>query len=205
MSERTFRAVVAAVLVGALALASVVTFVVLQPASPSPRPSATPTARPTPTVPSAPTPTPRLVFAEVAVSAVGGIPRGGASGTTLVLRFVESSEGAISGAAGSFTLTITDHAGSGTTVGFTGIPSLDAPVSLGATAELVAANVLKISIVASNTQFIEQITVTGLGIRASPEAALGSITATLGAFSGSMAGGVANDVLPSPGTVVAGQ
>ena len=46
---------------------------------------------------------------------------------------------------------------------------------------------------------------TGLGISASPEAALGSINATLGAFTGSLAGGVANVVLPSPGSVVAGQ
>jgi len=64
---------------------------------------------------------------------------------------------------------------------------------------------LKVSIVASDRFNIEPITVTGLGIRASSEAALGSINATLGAFSGSLAGGTANVVLPSPGTVVAGQ
>ena len=209
MSAGTFRAVVAAVLVGALALASVVAFAVLQPPSPSPTPGATPTARPAPTAPSTPaptpTPTPQLVFGEVGVTAVGSVPRGGASGTTLVLRFTEPSVDAIPDAAGSFTVTLTDHAGVGTTLAFTGTPSLDAPGSLGASAVLVAPNVLKVSIVASDLFNIEPITVTGLGISASPEAALGSINATLGAFSGSLAGGTANVVLPSPGTVVAGQ
>lgn len=209
MSEGTFRAVVAAVLVGALALTSVVAFAVLQPPSPSPAPGATPTVRPAPTAPPTPaptpTPTPQLVFGEVGVTAVGSVPRGGASGTTLVLRFTEPSVDAIPDAAGSFTVTLTDHAGVGTTLVFTGTPSLDAPGSLGASAELVASNVLKVSIVASDRVNIEPITVTGLGISASPEAALGSINATLGAFSGSLAGGMANVVLPSPGTVVAGQ
>ena len=145
------------------------------------------------------------MFGEVGVTAVGSVPRGGASGTTLVLRFTEPSVDAIPDAAGSFTVTLTDHAGAGTTLDFTGTPSLDAPGSLGASAVLVASNVLKVSIVASDRFSIEPITVTGLGIRASPEATLGSINATLGAFSGSLAGGVANVVLPSPGTVVAGQ
>lgn len=204
MSERTFRAVVAAVLVGALVLTSVVAFAVLQP-SPSPAPSSTPTARLAPTAPPTPTPTPKLVFGEVGVTAVGSVPRSGASGTTLVLRFTEPSVDAILNAAGSFTVTLTDQAGVGTTLIFTGTPSLAAPGSLGASAELVAPNVLKVSIAASDLVNIEPITVTGLGISASPEAALGSINATLGAFSGSLAGGVANTVLPPPGTVVAGQ
>lgn len=92
MSEGTFRAVVAAVLVAALALAATVAFAVLQPPSPSPAPGTTPTARPTATAPPTPaptpTPTPQLVFAETDVIAVGSVPRAGASGTTLVLRFV---------------------------------------------------------------------------------------------------------------------
>ena len=146
MSERTFRAVVAAVLVGALALAAVVAFAVLKPPSPSPAPSATPTASPTPTArptpAPTPTPTPQLVFEEVGVTAVGSVPRGGASGTTLVLRFVESSVDAIPDAAGSFTVTLTDHAGGGAALAFTGVPSLDAPGSLGVSAELTAGNVL---------------------------------------------------------------
>ena len=208
MSERTFRAVVAAVLVGALALAAVVAFAALQPPAPSPAPGATPTARPTPTTPptTAPTPTPppQVVFGEVGLTAVGAVPRGGASGTTLVLRFVESSVDAIPNAAGSFTVTLVDSAGVGTTLALTGTPSIDAPGSLGVGADLVAGNVLRISIVASDTINVEPITVTGLGIGASPEAALGAIGAIMGDFSGAFAGGVANAALPSPGTVVAG-
>ena len=62
---------------------------------------------------------------------------------------------------------------------------------------------LRISIVASDLFNIEPITVTGLGIGASPEAALGPIAAVVGDFTGAFAGGVANETLPSPGTVVA--
>ena len=209
MSERTFRAVVAAVLVGALALAAVVAFAVLQPPSPSPPPSAIPTPRPTPTAPPTPaptpTPTPQLVFGEVGITAVGNVPRGGASGTTLVLRFTESSVDAIPNIAGSFTVTLSDLAGVGTTLAFTGSPSIDAPGSLGVSAELVAGNVLRISIVASDTLNIEQITVTGLGVGASGDAVVGPIMAIVDDFTGAFAAGVANETLPSPGTVVAGQ
>jgi hypothetical protein len=189
MSERTFRAVVAAVLVGALVLAVVVAFAVLQPPAPSSSPTATPTAQPTPTAPPTPaptpTPTPQLVFGEVDVTAVGSVPRGGSSGTNLVLRFVESSVDAIPDAEGSFTVTLTDAGGAGgTLVVYTGTPVVDAPGSLGASAEIVGPGVLRIG--------------------AAAEAALGPIGATLGDFGGSLAGGVANVVLPSPGTVVAG-
>ncbi len=204
MSERTFRAVVAAVLVGALALAAVVAFAVLQPPASSPVPGATLAAHPTPIPTPAPTPTPGLVFGDVGLTPVGNVPRGGASGMTLVLRFVEPSVDAIPGAAGSLTLTIRDASGSGGTLAFAGTPSVDAPASLGASARLVAANVLEVSIVASNRSYIDRITVTRLGIRATAGAALGPIGATLGDFTGSLAGGVANVALSSPGTVVAG-
>ncbi len=208
MTERTFRAVVAAVLVGALALAVVVAFAALQSPSPSPGPSATATAHPTPTQPPTPgptpTPTPQLAFAEMNVTPVGSVPRGGASGTTLVLGFVESSVDAIPDAAGSFTVTLADSAGVGATLAFTGTPAIDAPGSLGATAELVAANVLRISIVASDTFNVEPITVTGLGIGASGDAAVGPMTAELGDFTGSLVAGVADEGLASPGTVVEG-
>lgn len=206
MSERTFRAVVAAVLVGALALAAVVAFAVLLP-PPGPVPTTAPTVRPTPTpvetAAPTPTPTPKLVFEEVGVTAVGSVPRGGASGATLQLRFTESSVDAIPDAAGSFTVTLADSAGVGTRLQFAGTPSIDAPGSLGVSAELVAGNVLRISIVASDIFNIEPITVTGLRIGASPEAALGPITAVMGDFTGAFAAGVANETLPSPGTVVA--
>jgi hypothetical protein len=204
VSERTFRAVVAAVLIGALALAAVVVIAVLQPPSSSPGPSATPTAGPPATQPPTPGPTPtaQLAFAEVDVTPVGSVPRGGASGTTLVLRFVESSIDAIPNAEGSFTVTLRDSAGAGTTLAFTGTAAIDAPGSLGATAELVAANVLRISIVASDTFNVEPIAITGLGIGASGDAALGSIDARLGDFTGALAAGVATEDAPSPGTVV---
>jgi len=206
MSERTFRAVVAAVLVGALALAAAVAFAVLQPPSTSPAPGATATARPIATAPPTPaptpTPTPQLAFAEVGVTPVGGVPRGGTSGTTLVLRFVEPSVDAIPNAEGSFTVTLRDSTGVGTTLAFRGTPAIDAPGSLGATAELVAANVLRISIVASDTFNVEPIAITGLGIGASGDAALGPIGARLGDFTGALAAGIAGDNVPSPGTVV---
>ena len=208
MSERTFRAVVAAVLVGALALAVVVAFAALQPPAPGPSPGATATARPTPTTPPTPaptpTPTPQLVFAEMNVTPVGSVPRGGASETTLVLRFVESSVDAIPDAAGSFTVTLVDSAGEGTTLAFTGTPTIDAPGSLGVTVELVAANVLRIGIIAADTFNVEPITVSGLGIGASGDAAVGPIGAGLGDFTGALAAGVGNAGLASPGTVVEG-
>jgi hypothetical protein len=208
VSEKTFRAVVAAVLVGALAIVAVVAFRLLQPPSPSPAPAATPTARPTltapPTLAPTPTPTPQLVFGDLGVTAVGSVPRGGSSGDILVLRFTESSVDAIPDAAGSFTVTLADSAGVGTTLAFAGTPSIDAPGSLGVSADLVASNVLRISIVASDIVNIEPITVTGLGIGASRDAAIGPITAVVGDFTGAFAAGVANETLPSPGTVVAG-
>jgi hypothetical protein len=207
MSDSTFRAVVAAVLVGALVLAAVVAFAVLRPPAPSPAPTATPTARPTPTPPPTPaptpTPTPQLVFGEVGVTAVGSVPRDGASGATLVLRFPESSIDAIKDAEGSFTVTLADAGGAGGTLAFTGAPALDAPGSLGAVAEIVGPGVLRISIVGADQLNVEPITVTGLGIGATAEAALGPISAVLGDFSGSLAGGVADPDLSSPGTVVA--
>ena len=206
MSERTFRAVIAAVLVGALALAAVVVFVSLSSPSPSPAPTAarTATLRPTPVATPTPTPTPGPVFGSVAVDPVGSIPRGSSSDSTLVLRFVELSADAIPNAPGSLTLTLADVANTGTTLAFVGTPVLDAPDSLGASAKLVAGNVLQISIRGADSRNIEPITVTGLGIRATPGAALGPITATLGDFTGSLVGGVANAVLLSPGTVTAG-
>ena len=138
------------------------------------------------------------------VTGVGSVPRGGASAAALVLRFTESAIDAIPSAAGSFTVTFTDSAGAGTTLELTGTPTIDAPDSLGVTAELGAPNVLRISIVGADRFNIEPITVTGLGISAASDAALGPISAVVGAFSGSLAGGVANPVLPSPGMVVAG-
>ncbi len=99
-------------------------------------------------------------------------------------------------------MALTDSAGSGTTVSFVGTPSTaKSPGSLGASAT-VSGNVLTVSILDSDTLNIEPVIVTGLGIAASSTAALGSIGATMGAFTGSLAGGATEDVLVSPGSVV---
>jgi hypothetical protein len=139
----------------------------------------------------------------VSVTAVGNVPRGGSSGTTLALRFVESTVDAIADGAGSFTVTVADSAGAGTTLAFTGTPTIDAPGSLGAGVELVAANVLRISIVAADIFNIEPITIEGLGIAATESAALGPIGAELGDFTGALSAGVGDASGPSPGSVVA--
>ena len=202
MSERTFRAVVAAVLIGALVLAIVVAFALLQP--PAPRPGPSTTMSPTPTSMATPTPTPGVVFDTVAVSPVGSIPRGGGSATSFALHVVESKIDAIAAAPGSFTLTVADSSGAGTTLAFTGTPSVVAPGWMGVKAEVVAGNTLRISVAMSDLTLLEQFWVSGLGIHAAPGAALGPIKATLGDFTGSLVGGVANAVLLSPGTVVTG-
>ena len=205
MSERAFRAVVASVLVGALALAVIVASTIFLLRSPGPSPSAS-VANSTalgPTGTPAPTPIPVPVFAATDVIGVGQIPRGGASSKTLVLHFLESSLDAIPNAAGSFQVTLTDHAGDGTTVAFVGTPSVAAPGSLGATARLVAANVLLVSIAGSDTRNVEPISISGLGVSASATAAIGSVNAAVADFTGSLASGIASTVVASPGTVTA--
>lgn len=205
MSERTFRAVVASVLVGALALAVIVATVVFLPRSPepSPRASVVTSAAPGPTRTLAPTRIPGPVFVAPDVVSVGLISRGASSDKTLVLQFVESSVDAIPDAAGSFQVTLADHAGDGSTVAFVGTPSVGAPGSLGATATLIAPNVLVVSIVASDIFNVEPITISGLGISASSTAGIGSVNAELDDFTGSLATGAARNVLASPGSVIA--
>lgn len=205
MSERTFRAVVASVLLGALALAVVVS-VALLPRSTEPLPSPSTTTRPftTPIPSSAPTPTAGPVFTAPGVVSVGLISRGTSSGRTLVLQFLEPSIDAIPNAPGSFRVTLTDQAGNGSTVSFVGEPLVSAPGSLGATAILEAPNVLMISIEASDTINVEPITISGLGIQAASAAAVGPVHAGLDSFTGSLASGATSNVVASPGTVIAG-
>jgi hypothetical protein len=138
------------------------------------------------------------------VVGVGDVARGTSSDKTLVLRFLESRIDAIPAALGSFTVTLADHAGDGSTVAFVGTPSVDAPGSLGATASLTGPNVLMINIVASDNLNVEQITITGLGMKVASTAAIGATTLELGGFAGSLASGAASNVLASPGSVVAG-
>ena len=159
----------------------------------------TPTPRPT----SQPTPTPTPpAFASVTVSGVGTIPRGGSSAATLTLSFNEASAAAIGRGPGSFQVTLSDQTGSASTLSFVGTPSTaKSPGSLGASATVFGA-VLAVRILDSDQVNIEPIIVTGIGISVSSTAALGSIKATMGGFTGSLSGGATNDVLASPGSVV---
>jgi len=211
MSERTFRTVVAAVLVGALLLAVAVAGAVVLRQSPGASASASvptyasfaPSRTPAPTGAPAPTGTPGPVFTVPRVTGVGRIPRGGSTGPTLVLQFLELRPDAIPNAAGSFRVTLTDNAGHGTTVAFTGTPAVVGPDSLGATARLINANVLQVSITGSDPYHVELMTIRGLGISAASSAVLGPVHAELGDCTGSLARGAATNVLASPGTVVA--
>jgi len=203
MDERTFRAVVASVLVGAFALAVIVAVAVLLPRSPVPTPNAAVTTSlpPLPTPSIAPT---RILGPELRASVigVGQIPRGGASGNTLVLQFLEVGVDAIPSAAGSFRVTLTDGAGSGSTVAFVGTPSVQAPGSLGATVARLGPNALLVSILGADPNNVELLSIRGLGIGASATAALGALRIHLDRFSGSLVTGAESSSLP-PGTVVA--
>jgi hypothetical protein len=155
------------------------------------------TSRPTPQPTAAPP-----AFVSVTVTGVGTIQRGGSSGDTLALSFNEAGVAAIARGPGSFQVTLSDNAGFDSTVSFLGTPSTaKSPGSLGASAT-VSGNVLTVRILDSDTVNIEPIIVTGVGIAASSTAALGSIEATMGGFTGSLAGGATNDVLVSPGSVL---
>ncbi len=213
MSERTFRAVVASVLVGAFALAVVVAFAVVLRQSPAPTPSA---STPSASTPSAsietslsPQPTPSIAQTRIpgpvlraSVIGVGQIPRGGASGNALVLQFLEVGADAIPPAAGSFRVTLTDGAGDASTVGFVGTPSVEAPGSLGASVARLGPNALLVSIRGADPNHVELLSIQGLGISASATAALGAVRIDLEQFSGSLAMGAEGGSL-SPATVVA--
>jgi len=201
MSERTFRAVVALVLVGALALAIVVaTATLYRPTPPSPEPSASPPATREPNPTASPFGGP--VFRAPSVVSVGLVQRGADSGATLQFEFLETQPNAIPNAPGSFRVVLTDASGDGSTVAFTGTPTVVAPGSFGATATLHSPNILLIEIVAADTFNVEAMTISGLGITVAPDAAAGPIVAQAAAFGGALAGGLADDRLASPGTVV---
>lgn len=204
MSERTFRAVVASVLVGALVLA-VVAVVAFLPRSatlePTPTPSgppATSVAPPTATVaPSTPT-----EWGRAHLVGVGDIQQGEESASVFVLELDELGVDAIPDAPGSFRMTLVDASGAPAAAGFVGSASVDAPGSLGVTTRLISQDVLEVSIVASDRYNVEPITVSGLRIQVAPTAALGPIQLRIGAFTGSLAGGLAGGGLPPIATVV---
>ena len=201
-----FRGVVASVLVGALVLAVIIAATVLAPPLREPSRTASTTTSPavSPSASLAPTPSAGPVLVAPGVVSVGLIARGASSAPTLVLQFLEARPDAIPAAPGSFVVTLTDHAGDSSTVAFLGTPSVIAPGSLRATATLIGPNVLMVSIVASDTYNVELITINGLGIKASPTAAIGPINAVLGDFSGSLVTGTEQNTLASPGSVIAG-
>jgi hypothetical protein len=156
-----------------------------------------------------PQPTPSIAPTRVSgpafrasVIGVGQISRGGSSGNLLVLQFLEVGVDAIPSTVGSFRVTLTDDAGDGSTVGFVGTPSVQAPGSLGATVASLAPSVLLVSIRGADPNNVELLSIRGLGISASATAALGALRIHLDQFSGSLVAGAEGSSL-SPGTVVA--
>jgi hypothetical protein len=97
---------------------------------------------------------------------------------------------------------LADSAGNASTVAFKGTPKVVAPGSFGATVTLASPNTLLIDIVAADTFNVEAMTISGLGITVSADAATGPLSATAEAFSGSLGGGLADDQLASPGSVI---
>jgi hypothetical protein len=203
MSERMFRAVVAAVLIGALALATVVAVATLyKPTLPAPSPSPVPTRTPSPAPSPTATPFSGPAFRTPDVVSVGLVARGASSDETLVLAFVESRPDAVPNAPGSFVVRLADRAGDPSGVAFTGTPQVVGPGSLGVTVTLAEPNVLRVDIVAADTFNVEALTSTGLGTSAGERAAVGPLTAEAGDFAGSLQGGFPSTTLPSPGSVV---
>ena len=126
-------------------------------------------------------------FASTAVTSVGTIPLGGTSSTAATFTFTENAAGSFPSGGGTLIVTLTDSAG-GSTVHFTGTPTLTAPGSLGASITVDSSgNFFTINASASDTSNVEQITVGGLKISADTGAALGAINANL---TGSLAGDV---------------
>ena len=205
MSETTFRAVVASVMVGFLALAIIV-FIGLVPRStePSPSGSVANTAVPSRAPSVSPTRNPGPAFAAPNVVGVGTVPRGTTSTRTVELRFVEPIADAIAPGAGSFTVTLADSAGDGSAAGFVGTPAVDAPGSLGATVKLLRPNVLVVSIADSDPLNVESMTISGLAVQAYSAAATGSIDVAFGVFTGSLVQGVAGETVVSIGSISAG-
>jgi hypothetical protein len=144
-------------------------------------------------------------FAATTVGSAGNVPVGGTSANNVSFTFTEQAINSIAtNASGSFTVTICDNAGvtveatpnlspvctAPGRVTFSGTPSVVGSTgSLGASASLIAPNVLQVSIGGSDTANIESIFISGLKITASSTAAAGAISATMGAFAGSLAAG----------------
>jgi hypothetical protein len=153
--------------------------------------------------PEPPTPTrPPVAFAAAEVTSVGDIEPGTESELGLIIQFAEAAPAAISRGTGVLQVTLTDHAGLSDSLQFIGLPVVEGPGSLGATAILNGRNMMTVSIVDSDPLNFEPLRISGLGIRASSTAAIGAINAVVGGCAGSLAGCTLKNVLPSPGNIV---
>jgi hypothetical protein len=143
-------------------------------------------------------------FGAVSVTSVGNVPRGGTSTNAATFTFSEETAGCISnfgggtpntttfavlGASATFSVQIAQFGGGGPgNVTLTGTPVVTAPGIMGATASLTAptADTLLVKITGSDPINKQQITITGLKIKAKAGAALGAITATLSDVTGTV-------------------
>jgi hypothetical protein len=120
-------------------------------------------------------------LATTSVTSVGTFGRGTTSTGTATFTFTETAVNSFANAidATALTVTIMPKAPVTGTVAFVGTPVVTAPGSLGASATVVD-NVLTIKITGADNGTQEQISVSGLKIKASVDASLGAIVATLG-------------------------
>ena len=132
-------------------------------------------------------------LAATPVGSVGSVPRGGTSTNAATFTFSEETAGCISGVLGAsatFSVQIVQNGGGGAgNVTFTGTPVVTAPGILGATVSLTApiADTMLVKITGSDPINKQQISITGLKIKAKAGAALGAITATLNDVTGTVA------------------
>jgi hypothetical protein len=150
-----------------------------------------------------PPPSSRIALTPIELSGIGDLEQGATSGETLVIRVTENETDSILAGAGAFDLVLADRSGGSDQVVFTGTPQVTAPGSLGVTATLARGNVLAIEIVDSDTFNVEQVTIEGLALSAAASAPEGQLSLTVTNCSGSLAGCVADEMIGSPGTIVA--
>ena len=139
-----------------------------------------------------------LALASTSVTSAGSIPVGGTSTGTATFSFMENTRTAFPSAGGNLTVTVLDYAGGNTLT--VGGGTLSAPGSLGSRLA-VSGNTITVFTTSADIHNIETITVSGIAISASGDAAIGAVQAIL---SGSLApfvteGGSVD--LASPGMV----
>ena len=121
-----------------------------------------------------------LALASVSVTSAGAVPKGGTSAGTAAFTFTENSAACFSTVAQptALVVTILDNAAAAT-VTFSGTPVVTSPGSLGPATASISGNTLTVAFLGSDTINIEQVTVSGLSIKATTAAASGAIGATL--------------------------